>query len=301
MSGKHVFVVTCAPTDPYCASYNSLLKKGLEAKGVKVTLVTNAKDSALEEQQLTQAISQRPDLIINLPTDSLAVAQGYSKAKQAGIPVISTVNPVSPAAAKVVTSQVYDNNEDMGTAAAQNIVAGLKASGQSKANVIAITGNAASDTTQQRLNAFKAELAKTPEFKLVATQDGNWDPIKTQKIASQLFAAQQGKGGIQGAYGMSGLQAVGILRAAQQAGLPVGVAKKGVIISGSNCGPVSVKAIQAGHLYGDATETPSGDVDAVLPYALKILSGQTIPPVVKVPEKAITKTNVATYVKPCTY
>lgn len=301
VSGKHVFVVSCAPTDPYCASYNSLLQKGLQAKGVQVNLVTNAKDSALEEQQLVQGISQSPDLIVNLPTDSSAVASGYSKARAAHIPVISTVNPVSPTAASVVTSQVYDNNDDMGRIAAENIQAGLGKLGLKSANVIAITGNAASLTTTQRLNAFKAQLAKTPQFKLVAVQDGGWDPVKTQQIASQLFAAYQGKGGIQGAYGMSGLQAVGIIRAAQAAGMPVGAAHKGLIVSGSNCGPVSVKAIMAGQMYGDATETPVGDVNAVVPYILNILQGQSIPKVVLVPETAITSANAKQWLGPCTY
>lgn len=301
VSGKSVFVVSCAPSDPYCATYNTLLQEGLEAEGVSVNTVTNPKDSALEEQQLVQAISQQPDLIINLPTDSEAVAQGYTKAQQAGIPVISTVNPVSPQAAEVVTSQVYDNNQDMGKAAAENIQNGLKEAGVKSGNVIAITGNAASATTQERLTAFEEQMATTPEYKLVETQDGNWDPIQTQEIASQLFAANEGKGGIQAAYGMSGLQAEGIIRAAKQAGLPVGVAKKGLIVSGSNCGPVSVKSIAAGEMYGDASETPSGDVEAVLPYAFKLLAGESIPKVVKVPAEPITKANVEEWKEACTY
>ena len=301
VEGKHAFIVSCAPSDPYCATFNSDLEKGLEAEGVEVNLVTNAKNSALEEQELVQAISQQPDIIINLPTDSLAVAQGYAKAKAAGIPVIAAVNPVSPQAAESVTSQVYDNNQDMGRAAAENIQAGLKEIGAKKANVISITGNKESSTTVEREEAFEEQLESTPQFKIVAVEDGKFDPIKTQEIASQLFASNQGGEGIQAAYGMTGLQAVGIARAAKQAGLPVGVAEKGIIISGSNCGPDSIKAIESGELYGDASETPSGDAEAVLPWALKVLEGQEIPAVVKIPQEAITKANVAEHAEACNY
>lgn len=300
IEGKSVFVVSCAPSDPYCATFNEDLQKGLEAGGASVNLVTNPKNSALEEQELVQAISQQPDLIVNLPTDSLAVAQGYAKAKAAGIPVISAVNPVSEQAAESVTSQIYDNNQDMGRAAAENIQAGLKEIGAKKANVISITGNAESATTVEREEAFEKQLESTPQFKIVAVEDGKFDPIKTQEIASQLFASNQA-GGIQAAYGMTGLQAVGIARAAKQAGLPVGVANKGIIISGSNCGPDSIKAIESGELYGDASETPSGDAEAVLPWAVKVLEGQEIPKVVKIPQEAITKANVAEHAEACNY
>jgi ribose transport system substrate-binding protein len=302
LTGKSVFIVSCAPSDPYCATYNKVLQDELKAKGIEVHLATNPKDSALEQQELQQAISQQPDLIINLPTDSSAIAQPYAQAKQAGIPVIATVNPISPDALKSATSQVYANNKQMGEAAADNIIAGLKQIGETKGNVISITGNAASLTTTQREDAFEAKLkSEAPDLKLVAVEDGNWDPIKTQTIASQLFAANQSKGGIQAAYGMSGLQATGIIRAADQAGLPVGVKKKGLIVSGSNCGPVSVKSIQDSILYGDASETPSGDAKAVLPYAYKVLSGETIPQSVATPIDPITSANVDEWVKPCTY
>jgi ribose transport system substrate-binding protein len=216
--------------------------------------------------------------------------------------VIATVNPISPEALANATSQVYANNEQMGQAAADNIIAGMKAIGKTSGNIISITGNAASLTTTQREEAFEAKLqSEAPGLKLVSVEDGNWDPIKTQTIAQQLFAANQSKGGVQGAYGMSGLQATGIIRAADQAGLPVGVKAKGLIVSGSNCGPVSVKSIQDGILYGDASETPSGDANAVVPFAVKALNGESIPHSVATPIEAITEANVAKWMKPCTY
>jgi ABC-type sugar transport system substrate-binding protein len=302
LNGKSVFIVSCAPSDPYCATYNSTLQNALKAKGADVHLATNPKDSALEQQQLQQAISQQPDLIINLPTDSSAIAQPYAQAKQAGISVIATVNPISPEALANATSQVYANNVQMGQAAADNIIAGLKELGKTTGNIISITGNAASLTTTQREDAFEAKLASdAPGLKLVGVEDGNWDPIKTQTIASQLFAANQSKGGIQGAYGMSGLQATGIIRSADQAGLPVGVKAKGLIVSGSNCGPVSVKSIQDGILFGDASETPSGDANAVIPFAEKVLAGESIPQSVATPIEPITQANVDKWIRPCTY
>ena len=100
---------------------------------------------------------------------------------------------------------------------------------------------------------------------------------------------------------MSGLQGVGIVRAAQAAGLPLGVAHEGLIASGSSCDPVSVKAILNRQMYGDTTETPVGEVNEVVPYILKLLDGQSIPKVVLVPATAITATNVKQWVGPCTY
>jgi ABC-type sugar transport system substrate-binding protein len=300
--GKRVSIVSCAASDPYCATYNKVLQDALEERGMEVQLATNAKDSALEQQQLQQAVSQQPDLILNLPTDSSAIAQPYAQAKQAGIPVIATVNPISPEALENATAEVYADNQAMGEIAADNIIGGLDELGETSGYVISITGNAASLTTTQRQDAFEEKLAaEAPELNLVAVEDGNWDPIETQTIASQLLAANQGKGGIQGAYGMSGLQATGIIRAAEQAGLPVGVENKGLVVSGSNCGPVSIKAIQDGLLFGDASETPSGDAEAVLPYVEQVLNGEEIEKSIATPIEAITQANLDEWRKPCTY
>ena len=112
------------------------------------------------------------------------------------------------------------------------------------------------------MGAFKAYLKKYPQYKIVAIQDANWDQATSAKDTQQLLSKYASQGGIQGAYGMADNMAVGIIQGAKQAGVPIGVAKKGLIVSGSNCLAVGIKAIKAGLEYGTGTQAPQ--VEAAL-------------------------------------
>jgi ribose transport system permease protein len=125
--------------------------------------------------------------------------------------------------------------------------------------------------------------------------------VKTGQIAQQLFAKYASRGGIVGAYGMSDLMATAIVKAAQAAGLPVGAKANGVIVSGSNCGPDGIKAIEAGTLSGGATQAPTVAANTEAAQTLKVLAGQKVPKTVLVPEKRITPANVKSFARICTY
>jgi ABC-type sugar transport system substrate-binding protein len=301
VKGKSVILVDGAPADPFIAAYNRSFTNGLKAKGVKVSVLSNNFDSAVEQQKLNQAISKRPSLIAVAVQDATAVAAPFAKAKQAGIPVVIVINPASPRAVALSSGQFLDNQANLGKFAAINLQQGLAKTGVKSGNVIAITGSASQLGVQQRLEAFRKQMAKTPGLKIVEVQDGQWDPVKTGQISSQLFAKYRGKGGIKAAYGMSDLMAVSITRSAKSAGMPVGVKSKGVIVSGSNCGPDGIKAIKAGTLYGGATQAPTTQAARAAEQILKLLSGQSVPKVQLFPVQRITAANVDTLTDVCTY
>jgi ABC-type sugar transport system substrate-binding protein len=190
----------------------------------------------------------------------------------------------------------------LGTFAAINVQEGLKKAGVDSGNVIAITGTAAEVTTQLRMDSFKAQLAKTPEYKLVEVQDGNWDPVKSGQIAQQLFAKYRGRGGVVAAYGMADYMAAAIARAAQQAGIPLfPKSDGGVVVTGSNCAGVGVEAIRAGLMYGGATQSPMLEAADHAPFVVKFLEGNRIKSVVTTPVDRVTRENVDKYAKDCSF
>ena len=107
--------------------------------------------------------------------------------------------------------------------------------------------------------AFNAYMKKYPQYKVVAIEDANWDQATSAKDTQQLLSKYASQGGIQAAYGMADNMAVGIIQGAKQAGAPIGVAKKGLIITGSNCLAVGINAIKAGQEYGTGTQAPQDE------------------------------------------
>ncbi len=203
------------------------------------------------------------------------------------------------AATPDVVSQIIPDNAALGKFAAQNVIDGLKEEGLDSGNVIAITGTRGAESTEARLEAFKKELATAPEYKLVAVEDGNWDAVKTGKIAQELFAKYASEGGIQAAYGMADYQAIPIVQAAKQAGMKVGVKNDGLIVTGSNCTKAGIEAVRAGDLYGSATQDPLTQGTDTASWIVKALQGEEIPAEVILPEDRITQDTVEQYAEPC--
>jgi ABC-type sugar transport system substrate-binding protein len=155
-----------------------------------------------------------------------------------------------------------------------------------------ITGAQVQPEVAVRMDGFKSVMDEYPEYKVVDIQDGNWDQGKTADIARTLFAKYADKDGVQGAYGMADHQAAGIIEAAQQAGMPVGVDKNGLVVVGSNCFQIGMVNIGKGLQYGTSTQATEPTATFAIPLIEKVLAGQTIPKRSLIEESRITKDNL---------
>ena len=71
--------------------------------------------------------------------------------------------------------------------------------------------------------------------------------------------------------------------------MPIGVAKKGLIVTGSNCLAVGINAIKAGQEYGTGTQAPQVEAALAVKVGAQILNGKTPSPKVQyVQEQRIT-------------
>jgi ABC-type sugar transport system substrate-binding protein len=298
---KKVVYLGCDEANPFCASYNKTMQTALQQAGYSVSALYNNFDPSVQAQQMSQATAQKPDAIVVFVADSTAIVPSLARASAAGIPVMVVGTAVPDSALKYVTLMNLQNSTQLGSFAAQNLVEGMKKQGLTKGNVIALTGTSSQIDVQQRMAAFKSYLAKTPQFKLVAVQNANWDAVQSASLAKALFAKYASQGGIQGVYGMADYMAVGAINAAKGAGLKVGM-PNGVLFTGSNCSTAGVKAMKAGELYGDATQSPKVEAAAAAKQIVAALNGKA--PAKKTTynaEARFTPSNLAKYVAICTY
>ena len=108
--------------------------------------------------------------------------------------------------------------------------------------------------TQDRMVGFDKAISTMPQYQVVNEQDANWDPTLSGQDAQQLLA-KYGCSGVQAAYGMADYMALPIIQAAKQAGCTIG-GKNGMVVTSSNCFKAGIQSVQAGQLYGTATEDP---------------------------------------------
>jgi ABC-type sugar transport system substrate-binding protein len=292
LKGKKVAYVACSDLNRWCREFRHQIVPALEAKGVIVTDLQDPYDPVLQAQHLDQAVAQKPDLIALLATNARSVVPGLRRAKAAGIPVINLVGPTVPESEPYFKASIENNHRELGEFAATNLVEGLKKENRTSANIFVVTGAQVQPEVAVRMDGFKSVMDKYPEYKVVDIQDGNWDQGKTADIARTLFAKYADKDGVQGAYGMADHQAAGIIEAAQQAGMPVGVDNKGLVVVGSNCFRIGMVNIGKGLMYGTSTQATEPTATFAIPLIEKVLAGQTIPKRSLIEESRITKDNL---------
>jgi ABC-type sugar transport system substrate-binding protein len=298
MKGKRVALVTCEP-NVWCHAYNVNLTSKLKAAGAQVTQLSDNFDPSLQNQHMNQAIAQKPDLIVLFASNADAVVPSLRRAKAANVPVVNVNARLKPAGDKLINFQVIADNPALGKAAADNLVEGMKKAGYSGGNVILVTGTMGTNIVQDRLDAFGAAMKAHPEYKIVATEDGNWDQVKSSQIATQLLTKYRSQGGVQGAYGMADYQAAGIIQAADQLGIPTGAKANSLVVTGSNCTPTGMPLMQQGKLWGNATQSPIEESDTALKTLGDFFAKKTVPHTVTVKEERFTQANFQNFNKLC--
>jgi ABC-type sugar transport system substrate-binding protein len=297
LSGKTIALVGYGSANPWGAAFNQEFARQLAPSGVKIISLTTM-DSGTQVQYMAQAIADKPNLIVLAVDDTKAMVVPIQQAKQAGIPVLVFDGPTDPAVAGDVMS-VLSNNEQLGEYAAQNIIEGLKAQGRTSAKIIVLTGTKSMLVTQDRMTGFNKVMSSMPQYQVVAEEDANWDPTLSGQDAQQLLA-KYGCSGVQAAYGMADYMALPIVAAAKQAGCSVG-GKDGMVITGSNCFKAGIQSVEAGQLYGTATEDPITIADHTATYAVQYLTGKNPPQHETIQEDRITAANVAQFAAQCSH
>jgi ABC-type sugar transport system substrate-binding protein len=299
LDGKEIALVTCEP-NVFCNAYNANLTNKLEAAGARVTQFSDNFDPALQDRNMNQAIAQNPDLIVLFASSADAVVPALKRAQQADVPVVNVNASLTPEGEKLLAFEVIADNPALGTAAAENIVEGMDRAGFDEGKVILVTGTQSTNIVQDRIDAFNAYMEDYPQYEIVATEDGNWDQVQSAEVATQLLTKYQGQGGIQGAYGMADYQAAGIIQAAEQLGLPVGVdTPDGLVVTGSNCTPEGMPLMASGKLFGNATQSPIEESDTAAEAIAGFLTGEKQEKTIVVQEERFTIDNYEEFESLC--
>jgi ribose transport system substrate-binding protein len=177
----------------------------------------------------------------------------------------------------------------------------LKASGRDGGKVALITGARSQGIAPRRVDGIKELFAKHKNIQLVAIEDGKWDTATSERIAGQLYARFAASGGLDLIYGMADNQAVAAIKAAQAAGIDVGIGPKKLAVVGATCLKEGIEAVREGKMYATLAQIPT---------TLGVLAADTIdgyfngkkpPKFTYMPVDIITKVNVDQWAGPCTY
>ena len=298
LQGKKVFFLGCGSAVPYCAAQNKTVKADLAGSGAQLTVLESNYDPAVQSQQINQALSQKADIIALVPAAQAPERPALIKAKAAKVPVLLLFNAPEPGMRQYFTSWIGQDDGTEAKNSAEQMIQGLQKAGHKSGNILMVAG-APGGATSLRTQAFTEAIKNSP-YKLADQANGQWDPVKATTVAQQLFAKWKNKD-LVGVYGMSGAMAAGVVQAAKQSNLKTGLKNKGLIITGNNCDPTSIKAIESGDMYADIKQSPVDDAHEATSAIKQYFEKGSLPQRITSNTPVINSQTVGQYAKACTF
>jgi ribose transport system substrate-binding protein len=229
-------------------------------------------------EMLQTVLNQKPSALCFAALDSKAAIPLLQKFKDAKIPVIGFDSGV-------------DSDIPLATAATDNIAA-AGAAADKMAGIIGGAGEVAivahdqtSRTGIDRVKGFTDQIKnKYPNIKIVATQYGGGDQLKSTDLTKTILQANPN---LKGIFGANEGSAIGVLNGVKESG------KSGkVTVIGYDSGQQQMDAIRAGTEAGAITQDPIGIGFKCVEAAVNAIKGQTLPKNIDTGFKYYDKTNI---------
>jgi len=233
-------------------------------------------DKQLEMLQTVH--NQKPSALCFAALDSKAAIPLLQKFKDAKIPVIGFDSGV-------------DSDIPLATAATDNIAAAGAAADKMAAliggagEVAVVAHDQTSRTGIDRVKGFTDQIKnKYPNIKIVATQYGGGDQLKSTDLTKAILQANPN---LKGIFGANEGSAIGVLNGVKESG------KTGkVTVIGYDSGQQQMDAIRAGTEAGAITQDPIGIGFKCVEAAVNALKGQTLQKNIDTGFKYYDKTNI---------
>ena len=228
------------------------VEKGAKAQGFDL-VQTNANGDA--QQQVNDAInllSQGVTALVLNPIDSKAIIPAVEKANAMGIPVF-TLDRGSDGGK--VTSFVASDNVALGATGANWIADQLKKRyGSAKGNVVDLIGLVGTTAATDREKGFSDAIAKYPDIKVVARQEGAFDQEKSLNAMTNIL---QKYPQVDAVFGANDDNTVGAEKAIDNSGRykPLGD-KDHIMVIGADGTAQALSAIRAGKQDATISQNP---------------------------------------------
>jgi ribose transport system substrate-binding protein len=238
-------------------------------------------NSLKQKNDVSDLLQQRPAAVFLNPVNWEGVRGSLIEAKRKDVPVVVVDAPVSDP--DLVLSQVASDNVEAGRLAAEAL-----AKVNPKAHVV-ILHHSVNKACLDRVDGFKAELARHPGMALLDTQEGKGTAEGGRPVTRDLLGRFPD---LDAVFPINDPSALGALSAIESAGKLGKVTV--VTVDGSREG---VAAIKAGKLHSTSAQFPREIGRIAAETAYDHLAGKAVPKDVKIPVKLVTGENADEFLK----
>ena len=268
-------------SNPFFVAMSKGAAEAAKKHGGEVIAVSAEDNLATQTAQIEDFITKKVSMIILSSVDTKGIAAAVGQAKAAGIPIIS-VDTISEGG---VNASVTSDNVQAGRIAGEYLVKRLNGKG----NIAVLDGPPVSAVTD-RIAGFNEALKAAPGIKIVANQNGNGNR-ETSLAKMETILQANGKGQIDAVFAINDPSGIGAKIAAEQAGRD-----KEMFIVGVDGSPDAVTTLKENKSYvGSSAQNPFNMITIAVETAFKVLAGEKVEPLIKLPTDFVTTENVKDY------
>jgi ribose transport system substrate-binding protein len=279
---KTIAVFTKNSTNPAYAAFRFAVDQIAGINGAATVHFVPKQPDNVEEQIafVTQVLTDKPDIVIFIPVDDVAMIDPVKQLNAAHIPIVLASNPLP---GEFVTF-VGADDEDIGYRQATYLFAKMGGRG----SIAVLEGPPAAPTNRARVAGYRRAFAETPGITVLASGVGMFQQPDGKRVMAQFLREHPR---IDAVLSANDGMALGALEALDEA-------KRSATVIGINGILAAVKEIAAGRMLAsfDFNMFKIGCICARA--ALRHLNGEPLPDKIMLPTEVIDRSNYQAWLTP---
>jgi ribose transport system substrate-binding protein len=277
-----IAVFTKNLTNPAYEAFRIAADKVAGATGVKIQHYVPKQPDNVDEQKamVEQALKDRPDAVIFIPVDDVAMIDSVKKLNQARIPVVLVSNPLPGSFVTYVGADDFE----IGYRQARYLFDKLG----TKAKIVVIEGIPVAPTNRERVRGYKRAFAEFPGIEVLASGVGNYQQPDAKRVMAKFLADYPV---IDAVLSANDGMALGALEALQEA-------NRSAVVIGINGILPAVKLIETGALLASVDFNMFKIGCTATRAAIRHLEGEPLPEKILLRAEIIDKTNYRAWLVP---
>jgi ribose transport system substrate-binding protein len=277
-----IAVFTKNTTNPAYAAFRLAADQIGQSAGARIRhFVPNAPDNIEEQKAMVEEIlKQRPDAVVFIPVDDVAMVDSVKKLNEAEIPIVLASNPLPGRFVTYVGADDYD----IGYREARYLFDKLGGKG----GIVILEGTAGAPTNRERLRGYKQALSETPGIEVLASGPGNYQQADAKRVMAGFLRDFAEIDAVLSANDSMALGALEALKEANRATIVIGI--NGIL--------PAVKQIEAGNILASVDFNMFKIGCTATLAAVRYLHREVLPDKVMLPAEVIDKSNYKAWLVP---
>jgi ribose transport system substrate-binding protein len=176
-----IAVFTKNTTNPAYSAFRLAADQIGQLTGVQIRHFVPKQPDNVDEQtaEVEEVLKSRPDAVVFIPVDDVAMVESVKKLNDAEIPVVLASNPLPGRFVSYVGADDYD----IGYREARYLFEHLGAKGK----IVILEGIAGAPTNRERLGGYKQALSEAPGIEVLASAAGNYQQIDGKRVMADFL------------------------------------------------------------------------------------------------------------------